>query len=122
MLTANKSTEELRLSIGKTAGAEKNFPLDKNGMFTLKYRTKTYKFQPYVLINSKYLSSHFNQNSTIKDATADFKCAQSEQALDIVMKLLFGFAEVIVPREEYIQVLGIMYEMGIYKIPYLFTY
>ena len=50
-----------------------------------------------------------------KEMNLTFKYATSIQALDVVMKLLFGFEDVLIPNEEYIQVIAFLDELNNYS-------
>ena len=54
--------------------------------------------------------------AVIEELQLILKYGQSFKAFDIVMKLLFGFKDVVVPEEEYIQVLAIIEELSISNI------
>ena len=91
---------------------ENNFPQDKWGHFSLQYKKKKYQFQPYFISFSKYLSNHFTPKPGTKEIIVEFKYTQSENAMDLVMKLLFGFKEVEIPEKEYLEVLMLLNLMG----------
>ena len=56
----------------------------------------------------------FQNTPDSKELKLTFKYATSIQALDVVMKLLFGFEDVLIPNEEYIQVLTFLEELSNY--------
>ena len=105
-------SNELRLTLFTHSKAVENFPLDRRSSYTLFYSDKTYKIRDYILDYSDYLLNYFETNLDIKELKLNFKYATSLQALDVVMKLLFGFEDVLIPTEEYIQVLAFMEELS----------
>ena len=105
-------TNELKLTLFVHLKAIENFPLDKRSSYTLFYSDKIYKIRDNVLDYSDYLSNYFESNLDTKEMTLKFKYARSLQALDVVMKLLFGFKDALIPNEEYIQVLAFLEELS----------
>ena len=95
-------SNELKLTLFIQAKAAENFPLATRSLYTLFYSHKIYKARESILDYSDYLSKYFETDSDIKELTLKFKYATSIQALDIVMKLLFGLKDVLIPNEEYI--------------------
>ena len=107
-------SNELKLTLFIQARAAENFRLATRSRYTLFYSDKIYKARESILDYSDYLSNYFETDSGIKELTLKFKYATSFQALDIVMKLLFGFKDVPIPNEEYIQVLAFLEELSNY--------
>ena len=105
--------ETLKLALFSISGAEENFPVDEWGVFTLSFKNTKYQFQTYVLKYCKYLSNYFKLGSDNKQVILDLQYATSERALELVMKLLFGFKDVEIDEIECVQVLAILHEMGI---------
>ena len=103
---------ELKLTLFVQPKAAENFPLDKRSSFTLFYCDKIYKIRDNILDYSDYLENYFETNLNTKELILKFKYATSIQALDLVMKLLFGFEDVFIPNEEYIQVLAYLEELS----------
>ena len=91
-------SDELKLTLFIQAKAIENFPSDKRSSFSLFYYDKIYKIRDNILDYSDYLSHYFEINDT-KELTLKFKYATSLQALDVVMKLLFGFENVLISIE-----------------------
>ena len=110
--TLDNNSDELKLTMFIYSKAVENFPLDKRGSYSLIFSNKIYKIRENILDYSDYLSHYFEANLDIKELTLTFNYATSIEALDIVMKLLFGFNDVIIPNEEYIQVLAFIYELS----------
>ena len=108
----NNISNELKLTLFIQAKAIENFPLDKRSSYTLFYSDKIYKIRDNILDYSDYLSNYFETNLDTKELTLKFKYATSLQALDVVMKLLFGLKDVLIPKEEYIQVLAFLEELS----------
>ena len=108
----NDISNELKLTLLVQAKAVENFPLDKRSSYTLYYSDKIYKVRENILDYSDYLSNYFETNLNIKELKLTFKYAKSVQALDVVMKLLFGFEDVLIPNEEFIQVLAFLDELS----------
>ena len=108
----NDISNRLKLTLFKQPKAIENFPLDRRSSYTLFYSEKMYKIRENVLDYSDYLSKYFETNSDTNNLTLTFKHATSLQALDVVMKLLFGFEDVLIPNEEYIQVLAFLEELS----------
>ena len=104
--------KELKLTLFAQPKAIENFPLDKRSSYTLFYGDKIYKIRDNILDCSDYLSNYFESNLDIKELTLKFKYATSPKALDVVMKLLYGFEDVLIPNEEYIQVLAFLDELS----------
>ena len=103
---------ELKLTFLAQLKAAENFPVATRSRYTLFYHDKIYKAKESILDYSDYLSKYFETDSDIKELTLKFKYAISLQALDIVMKLLFGFEDVPIPTEEYIQVIALLEELS----------
>ena len=101
----NDISNELKLTLFIQARAAENFPLAKRSSDTLLYSDKIYKARESILDYYEYLSNYFESNFDTKELTLKFKYPTSIQALDVVMKLLFGLKDVLIPNEEYIQVL-----------------
>ena len=112
--TINDKSNDLKLTLFIQARAAENFPLATRSCYTLFYSDKIYKARESILDYSDYLSQYFGTNSDTKELILNFKYATSFQALDVVMKLLFGFKDVIIPNEEYIQVLAFLEELSNY--------
>jgi len=110
---ASTTLSALKLTLFEIPNADKNFPEDKWGSFTLIFENKKYKFQPYVLQFSEYLQKYFNENTNTQELQLKLKHGKNARALDLVMKLLFGFRDVVIPKEEYLQFLAIMEELQI---------
>ena len=108
----NDISNELKLTFSAQPKAAENFPLATRSSYTLFYCDKIYKIRENILDYSDYLSNYFETNINTKELTMKFKYATSIQALDIVMKLLFGFEDVLIPNEEYIQVLAFLEELS----------
>ena len=108
----NDISNELKLTLFIQPKAIENFPIATRSRYTLFYRDKIYKIRDNILDYSDYLSKYFETDSDITELTLKFKYATSLQALDVVMKLLFGFEDVPIPIEEYIQVLAFLEELS----------
>ena len=108
----NDSPNELKLTLLAQAKAAENFPVATRSSYTLFYSDKIYKIRENILDYSDYLSNYFETNINTKEMTLKFKYATSIQALDVVMKLLFGFEDVLIPNEDYIQVLAFLEELS----------
>ena len=108
----NDISSELKLTLFVQARAAENFPLATRSSYTLFYLDKIYKVRESILDYSDYLSNYFETNSDTKELKFTFKYATSIKALDVVMKLLFGVEDVLVPNEEYIQVLAFLEELS----------
>ena len=108
----NIISNQLKLTLFICPKAIANFLSDKRGQYSISYLGKIYKFTDNTLLYSEYLSNYFGNNLNVtKELTLKFKYATSLQALDLVMRLLFGFEDVVIPNEEYIQVLAFMEEL-----------
>ena len=105
----------LNLTLFVQPKAAENFPLNKRSSYTLFYGDKIYKIRDNILDYSDYLSNYFESNLDTKELTLAFKYATSVQALDVVMKLLFGLKDVLIPNEEYVQVLAFLEELSNYS-------
>ena len=105
-------SNELKLTLFTQPKAIENFPSATRSSYTLIYSEKIYKIRDNVLDYSDYLSKYFEANIDTKDLTLTFKYATSLQGLDVVMKLLFGLEDVLIPNEEYIQVLALLEELS----------
>ena len=105
-------SNELKLTLFAQFKAVENFPVATRSRYTLFYSDQIYKIRDNILDYSDYLSKYFESNFDIKEMTLKFKYATSLQALDVVMKLLFGFEDVPIPIEEYIQVLAFLEELS----------
>ena len=108
----NDISNELKLTLFIQPKAAENFPLATRSSYTLLYSDKIYKIRENILDYSDYLSNYFEININTKEMTLKFNYATSIQALDVVMKLLFGLEDVLVPNEEYIQVLAFLEELS----------
>ena len=111
----NDISNELKLTLFPQHKAAENFPLATRSSYTLLYSDKIYKARESILDYSEYLSNYFENNLDAKELTLKFKYATSLQALDVVMKLLFGLKDVLIPNEEYIQVLAFLEELSNYS-------
>ena len=103
---------QLKLTLFVQPKAGENFPLATRNSYTLLYSDKIYKARDNILDYSDYLSNYFENNFDTKEMTLKFKYATSIQALDVVMKLLFGFKDVLISYEEYIQILAFLEELS----------
>jgi len=104
--------ESLKFTLFAFPSAAKAFPLDPNGQTIIKFQNKTYKVQSYVLNFSTVLKELTNDNKK-KDLSKLLTHAKSEVAFDCVMQLLFGIKDVVVPREELVQVYYILEELKV---------
>ena len=104
--------KELKLTFIAQLKAAENFPISIRSRYTLFYGDKIYKAKESILDCSDYLSNYFESNCNINELKLKFKYATSVQALDVVMKLLFGLKDVLIPNEEYIQVLAFLEELS----------
>ena len=104
---------DLKVTLYSQDKPEENFPNDKKGRYSLKYQDTTYKIRNGVLDYSDYLFQYFETNSQAIEIALEFKFATSIKAYDIVMKLLFGFRNIPVPNNEYIQILAFIEELSI---------
>ena len=95
----NHISNELKLTLFVQPKAIENFPLDRRSSYTLSYFDKIYKIRENILDYSDFLSNYFENNPESKELTLTFKYATSAKALDVVMKLLFGFKDVLIPNE-----------------------
>ena len=111
----NDISNELKLTLFTQPKAAENFPLATRSSYTLLYCDKIYKARDNILDYSDYLSNYFESNLDTKELTLKFKYATSTQALDVIMKLLFGLKDVIIPNEEYIQVLAFLDALSHYS-------
>ena len=111
----NNIPNELKLTLFIQPKAIENFPLDKRSSYTLFYFDKIYKIRDNILDYSDYLSKYFESTSDTNELKLTYKYATSIEALDLVMKLLFGFEDVFIPTEEYIQVLAFIEEFSNYS-------
>ena len=105
-------SEDLKFTLFVNSKAGENFSIDKRGRYSLTYRTKLYKIRDYVLDYSDYLSNYFENNPNTNELKLEFKYATSVQALDVVMRLLFGFEDVLIPNQEYIEVIAFIEELS----------
>ena len=111
----NDISNELKLTLFTQPKAIENFPIDKRSSYNLFYCDKIYKIRENILDYSDYLSNYFETNLNTKELKLTFKHAKSVQALDAVMKLLFGLEDVLIPNEEFIQVLAFLEELSNYS-------
>ena len=92
--------------------AENSFPIDKLGNFRFKYKTTTYQVQGYVIKQSRYLMQAFKDKNDNLDVEINLKSGESEIVFGVIMKLLFGFKEVVLPKEYYIEFYEMFNELG----------
>ena len=104
--------DEIKLTLYIQDKPEENFPNDKKGRYSLKYQNTSYRIRNGVLDYSDYLFQYFGTNTNKYEFPLEFKFATSIKAYDIVMKLLFGFKDVYIPNEEYIQILAFIEELS----------
>ena len=108
----NDISNELKFTLFTQPKAIENFPLATRSSYTLFYFDKIYKIRENILDYSDHLSNYFENNLDTKEMALKFNYATSIEALDVVMKLLFGFKDVLIPKEEYIQVLAFLEELS----------
>ena len=104
--------DDLKLTLYLQNNPEENFPYDKKSRFCLKYKDTFYKIRNGVLDYSEYLFQYLEKNLHTNELDLEFKYATSIKAYNIVMKLLFGFKDVHVPNDEYIQILAFIEELS----------
>ena len=110
MITTNP--DDLRVTLYSQEKPEENFPNDKKGRYSVKYQGTSYKIRNTVLDYSDYLSQCFEAKSQTSELALEFKFATSIKAYSLVMKLLFGFKDVHIPNNEYIQILAFIEELS----------
>ena len=104
--------DDLKVTLYLQDKAEENFPNDKKGRYSLKYQDTSYKIRNGVLYYSEYLFQYFETNSHVNELVLEFKFATSIKAYEIMIKLLFGFGNVPIPNDEYIQILAFIEELS----------
>ena len=104
--------DDIKLTLYLQNKPEENFPNDKKGRYSLKYQDTSYRIRNGVLDYSDYLFQYIEKNSQVSELALEFKFATSIKAYDIVMKLLFGFKDVHIPNNEYIQTLAFIEELS----------
>ena len=114
-----KNHDDLQLTLYLQDEPEENFPNDKKGSCYLKYQDTSYKIRKNVLDYSQYLFHCLENNPNTAELALKFKYATSIKAYDIAMKLLFGFKDVHIPNNEYIQILAFIEELSTSKSPIL---
>jgi len=107
-----ESSAEAKLTLCNVPGAAKTFPEDPNGNYTITFGTKTYKCQPYVVALSPVLSELIKTNAKI-DLTSVLTPGKSEEAIDSAMKLLFGLKNVLVKKNQFVQLYYLLEELKI---------
>ena len=103
---------DLKVTLYLQDKPEENFPNDKKGRYCLKYQGTSYKIRNAVLDYSDYLLQCFETNLNTYEINLEFKYATSIKAYNTVMKLLFGFKDVHIPNDEYIQILAFIEELS----------
>ena len=107
-----KNHDDLQLTLYLQDEPEENFPNDKKGFCFLKYQDTSYKIRNSVLDYSQYLFQSLENNPNIAEFVLKFKYATSIKAYDIAMKLLFGFKNVHITNNEYIQIIAFIEELS----------
>ena len=107
-----KFSSDLKLCLFSYPEAESSFPEDEDGNYTITFGSSTYKSQRYVIKLSKYLTQAIKDKSNSKIIDVKLKYSDNEKAFEQVMKLLFGFKEVIIPHDQYIDVLAMIDQLG----------
>ena len=105
-------SDDIKLTLYLQNKPEENFPHDKKGRYSLKYQDTSYRIRNGVLDYSDYLSQYFETNPNTSELALEFKYATNIKAYDTVMKLLFGFKDVHIPNDEYIQILAFIEELS----------
>ena len=90
---------------------DNEFPIDKAGEVSLIYGRKQYKFKKEYIKYSKFLQNLLQAHGHIHNFTLEYE--YSPEAFLIVMKLLYGFKNVIISNQWLMQVYSIIEEMGI---------
>jgi len=96
------SKKEATLNICHSPLAEKTFPNHPQGSITIVFGSKRYKVRSSILDYSHVLSNLL-QTETRLDLSDVLVHARSEEALDLVMRLIVGFKDVVVPERLYVQ-------------------
>ena len=107
---------EIILALYYIPKAENNFPQDRMGEIIMNFKSHTYKFQKYVLHYSKVLKEIFSKESNLRNFDLGLTYADSMGAFDLIMKLLFGFKEVIIPKLFLVKCYCIIEELSNYQI------
>ena len=105
-------SDDIKLTLYLQNKPEENFPHDKKGRYSLKYQDTSYRIRNGVLDYSDYLFQYFGTKSQASELVLEFKFATSIKAYDIVLKLLFGYKDVHIPNDEYIQILALIEELS----------
>jgi len=105
--------EAVKISFYYVPMAEENFPIDEMGAHSLTFQGKRYQFSPTVLRYSPFLMNQFKSIKAGEELNLSFKYGKSAQAFDLMMKLLSGFKEVVIPKKEYVQFLIILDELKV---------
>ena len=87
------------------------FPIDKAGELSLTYAGKQYKFKKEYIKYSKLLQDLLESDEHLDNFTLGYE--YSPEAFRIVMKILYGFKDVIISDQRLLQVYSIIEEMGI---------
>ena len=102
----------INLTLCQIPHAEKHFPTDPLGDIILKFKSKSYKIQKYILRFSSILSRYFVETQKSNTYDLNLKYSESEEAVELVMRLLFGFKEVFIEKLICPDVLSILEELG----------
>ena len=112
----NHKANEIILALHYIPKAENNFPQDRLGEIIMNFKNYTYKFQKYVLHYSKVLKEIFSKESNLRNFDLGLTYVDSMEAFDLIMKLLFGFKEVIIPKLFLVKCFCIIEELSNYQI------
>ena len=107
-----KYPDDLKVTLYSQNKPEENFPIGRRGRYSLKYQGKSYSIRNDVIDYSDYLFTYFETKSEECELVLEFKFATSIKAYHIVMKLLFGFKDVHIPNNEYVQILAFLEELS----------
>ena len=108
----NETSGELKLCLFSYPEAENSFPIDELGNYTIKFCSSIYKGQGSVIKLSKYLTQAVKNKGNTQEIEVELKYGNNEKAFESVMKLLFGFREVVIPQDQYIDVFAIIDQLG----------
>jgi len=94
--------KQVKLTLYHYLLAEQFFPSDPKGKLTASYGKQVYKCKNSVTDHSQILNEMLEQDTKV-DLSHVLIRAKSEEALDLLMKLLVGFKDVVVPKSLWVQ-------------------
>jgi len=99
-----ESLKEATSTFYSLPGAANTFPIDPRGLNKMSFGDKSYQCKDHVLAFSTVLTELVSQDPK-GDISQVLTHAESEEALDTLMKLISGIGEVVIPKKRVCSIL-----------------